>query len=266
MSTSAAGDCPVTLREEQVDRRILRWVLCNGARRNAIDPGALAWIARRAPELDQEVVVLTGDGDEAFCAGFDLTALGSAATRRTTDPPDAALIAATAAMTRANATFVAALQGYAIGAGVELACSCDLRIAREGIYFAVPVGRLGVVYHATGLARMRSVFGDSLVKRLVLLGERIDASEAHAAGALARLVAPESLAETALAVASRIRDAAPLGVRAHRDLLRRLAIGELSSDTLAEHERARTQAYASADHEEGRAALQEGRTPRFVGK
>ncbi|MHC4990917.1 MAG: enoyl-CoA hydratase/isomerase family protein [Planctomycetota bacterium] len=266
MSTSPAGDDPVTVREEQVERRILRWVLCNDARRNAIDPGALAWIARRASELDQEVVVLTGAGNEAFCAGFDLTALGNADTRRAADPPDAALIAATAAMTRANATFVAALQGYAIGAGVELACSCDLRVAREGIYFAVPVGRLGVVYHATGLARMRSVFGDSLVKRLVLLGERIDAAEAHAAGALARLVAPESLAEAALEVAGRIRDAAPLGVRAHRNLLRHLAAGEMSPETLDEHERARTQAYASADHEEGRAALREGRPPRFVGR
>jgi enoyl-CoA hydratase/carnithine racemase len=169
-------------------------------------------------------------------------------------------------MTRANATFIAALQGYAIGAGVELACSCDLRIAREGVYFAVPVGRLGVVYHASGLARMRAAFGDSLVKRLVLLGERIDAAEAHAAGALARLVAADSLASEALEIARRVRDAAPLAIRAHRNLLRQLAIGELSPETLAEHDRARTQAYASADHEEGRAAVQEGRRPRFVGR
>jgi len=256
----------VDLREEHVEGRILRWVLCNDARRNAIHPEALTWIARRAAELDQQVVVLTGAGDEAFCAGFDLTALGDAETGQKTDPPDATLIAATSAMTRANATFIAALQGYAIGAGVELACSCDFRIAREGIYFAVPVGRLGVVYHAEGLARMRAVFGDSLVKRLVLLGERIDAAEAHAAGALARLVAPDSLATEALGIARRVRDAAPLAIRAHRNLLRHLAVGELSSETLAEHERARTQAYASADHEEGRAALQEGRRPRFVGR
>jgi enoyl-CoA hydratase/carnithine racemase len=79
-------------------------------------------------------------------------------------------------------------------------------------------------------------------------------------------VAPGSLDAAALEVATRIRDAAPLGVRAHRNLLRHLAVGELSPETLAEHESARTRAYASADHEEGRAALQEERPPRFVGR
>ncbi|MBL4688525.1 MAG: enoyl-CoA hydratase/isomerase family protein, partial [Nannocystaceae bacterium] len=143
---------------EHCDRGVITWTLDAPARKNAVSPDALRYIQRRCAELSGAVVVLRGAGSESFCAGFDLAALGEAPTPATgeQDLPDAPLIAATRAMRDADATFIAAIEGYAIGAGVELACACDLRLAKQGAWFQVPAARLGVVYHAEGLARIRN--------------------------------------------------------------------------------------------------------------
>lgn len=253
------------------------WWLCNAARRNAVSPAALRWIAARAPELAGEIVVLRGaDGGpssspptpRAFCAGFDLTALGGMppAQLDASELPDASLIAATTAMHRADATFVAALEGYAIGAGVELCCACDLRVCVRGAYFAVPAAELGVVYHAAGLVCMRAAFGPAGARRLLLLGERLSSEEAFAAGALVRLCEPEAFEGVLADVIERLRKAAPLSLRGNRDLLRRLDHGPPLAETLHEHEARRRAAYASEDHHEAQRARQAGRAPRFRGR
>jgi enoyl-CoA hydratase/carnithine racemase len=266
MTETSCRQGAVTIREDTLEDGILRWVLCNEPRRNAVGPDTLTWMARRAADLEGEVVVLTGAGEESFCAGFDLTALANGGDPAS-GPPDASLLRATEEMVAADATFVAMLQGYAIGAGVELACSCDVRITRPGVRFSVPVGRIGVVYHAAGLARMHAAFGTAVTQRLILLGESVDASEAMAAGALVRIVPAAELASATLEIARRIRDAAPLSVQAHRNMLRQLSSGAPTPTAyLAEYERLRTVAYRSEDHCEGRAAVAEGRTPRFRGR
>jgi enoyl-CoA hydratase/carnithine racemase len=279
------GEVALGLRVTQDDERVQTWWLCNEARRNAVTPAALRWIAARAPGLAGEIVVLRGAGAQseaggstsaskpapakAFCAGFDLTALiGASASADAGDDelPDASLVAATAAMHRADATFVAALDGYAIGAGVELACACDLRLCVRGAFFAVPAAELGVVYHAAGLAALREAFGPAGARRLLVLGERLSAEDAWSAGALVRLCEPEAFEAELADVLGRLRRAAPLSLRGNRDLLRRLDHGPLPSDALQEHEARRRAAYASEDHHEARSARQEGRTPRFRGR
>jgi enoyl-CoA hydratase/carnithine racemase len=171
-------------------------------------------------------------------------------------------------MHRADATFVAALDGYAIGAGVELCCACDLRVCVRGAYFAVPVpaAELGVVYHAAGLVSVRAAFGSAGARRLLLLGERLSAEEALAAGALVRLCGPEAFEAVLTDVLERLRRAAPLSLRGNRDLLRRLDPGPPPAETLDEHEARRRAAYASEDHHEARSARQAGRVPRFRGR
>ena len=157
----------------------------------------------------------------------------------TEDPsalPDASLIAATVAMHHADATFVAALDGYAIGAGVELACACDLRVCTRDVYFAVPAAALGVVYHAAGLVAVREVFGPGGARRLLMLGERLSADDAWTTGALVRLCDPAAFEATLAEVLEQLRRAAPLSLRGNRDLLRRLDHGPLSSEALHEHE------------------------------
>jgi enoyl-CoA hydratase/carnithine racemase len=267
---AAAAEVAPGLRVELGDGGTQTWWLCNVARRNAVSPAALQWIAARAPGLAGEIVVLRGAGGQAFCAGFDLTALiAGTATREGDDDgalPDASLIAATTAMRHADATFVAALDGYAIGAGVELACACDLRLCRRGVFFAIPAAELGLVYHATGLTYFREAFGPAGVRRLLLLGDRLDADDAWSAGALVRLVEADAFEAALHDVLERLRRAAPLSVRGHRDLLRGLERGPLTAEGRQEHEAKRRAAYASEDHHEARRARQEGRPPRFRGR
>jgi enoyl-CoA hydratase/carnithine racemase len=243
---------------------VVQWELHNPRRRNAIGPDGLRWIASASRDLAGEIVVLTGAGDEAFCAGFDLTSLELTPSRA---PPDEPLIDATRAMTRADATFVGVVNGYAIGAGVELACACDLLVARDDAWLQVPAGRLGVVYHADGLARMRAKLGSVLTRRLVLLGERITASEAAAAGALVRCVRADDLGPTSREIATALRATAPLALRGNRNLLRSLdETGTLEADQREAHDRARATAYRSEDHREARHAVAERRAPRFRGR
>lgn len=273
MSSSASSASlrmtPESLQEETVEPGIIRWTLTNPAKRNAIDPAALTYIANRSGRLHGEVVLVQGaplpDASQSgvFCAGFDLEAL------RDADPgalPDLPLVRATEAMLDADATFIAVLNGLAIGAGVELASTCDFRIAQDDVRFRVPAGRIGVVYHAQGLRRFVSMFGADLTKRMVLLGEDIGAEAALAAGAVSQMVPPAELDNAALAMARRLRASAPLSLRGNRNLLRRLTKGPITPATLDHHEMAREEAYSSADYGEGRAALREGRPPKFTGR
>lgn len=238
-------DPPTGLRERLRSDGALEWVLDAPERRNAISPDVLRHIARRCTALCGEIVVLRGAGP-GFCAGFDLTALVGA----TYDPaalPDAALVAATSAMRTAEATFVGAVHGFAIGAGVELVCACDIRIASDDATFRVPAAALGVVYHADGVVRLREVFGAAATARLLLLGDRLDAAEAEAAGALCRRVAARELDATVDDVVARLSGVDRTSLAANRDLLRALVRGPLDATTQSEHERARREAYARID-------------------
>jgi len=232
---------PAGICEHADDGGVLRWELCDPARSNPLSPAILRWIAERSVTLRGEIVMVRGRGGRVFCGGFDLRALAE----EVGGLPDAPLGAAISAMRAADATFVAALDGHAIGAGVELACACDVRIGRDGIHFEIPASRLGVIYRAEGLALLQHVFGNSLVRRLVLLGERIGAVDAAAHGALDHLVAAPALEETVDAVVGGLRTGDAAALRGNRDALRWPA-GPPSPARVAEHEARRARAFADA--------------------
>jgi enoyl-CoA hydratase/carnithine racemase len=232
---------PAGLREQVLEPGVLAWVLDNPARRNAIAPPVFEWITARCTELHGEVVILRGAGDRAFSAGFDLTALGELDSRGN-EPPDQVLIRATAAMQDADATFIAALNGYVIGAGVELVSACDFRLACPSASLRVPAGKLGVVYHAAGLTRIHAAFGATVTRRLFLAGEQVAITDARAS--LVALVELAQLDEQALALARSIRELAPHSVAGNRRLLRALDRSQaLPPDLLEAHEQARREAY-----------------------
>lgn len=228
---------------------LLLWTLSNPPRRNALDPEMLEWIRERSSCLDGQVVLLTGAGDRVFSAGFDLKALPQLAAAHPGTPPDKLLLDASAAMTNANATFIALLQGIVIGAGVELACACDFRIARPGVTFMVPASKLGVVYHAAGLVRFHAVFGPALARRLLLVGDTVSAEEALAAGALAKLVDAKNLSDTGVDLARRLLAGTAHSLRAHRDFFRELERQTLPAELLQAHQALRARTYAAADLE-----------------
>jgi enoyl-CoA hydratase len=234
-----------SIRETDRGSDVLQWTLCRPQRRNAVDPAALRFIARRCVELRGQTVVLAAEGSEAFCSGFDLDALASS--NKTDAFPDTPLIEATAAMASADATFIAKIGGYVIGAGVELVCACDLRIARRGIYFVVPAGRLGVVYHPTGVQRLHRVFGPALSRHLLLLGRRVSGAQAECAGALTELVDPDGLDEAVQRAVTNLSRGSSLSRTAHRNLLRQLDAGRPTPPQVRDYEALRERAYASLE-------------------
>jgi enoyl-CoA hydratase/carnithine racemase len=232
---------PAGLREEVIEPGVLRWVFDDPARRNPVSPAMFEWIAARCSELAGEVVIVRGEGDRAFTAGFDLTALADH-TREQPYPPDGVLIRATAAITRANATFIAALNGYVIGAGVELVSCCDFRVGCPSTSLRVPAGKLGVIYHTEGLARIHASFGGTVARRLLLAGEKVEVSDVLAS--LASFVEYARLDDEVLGLARRIREQSPRSVAGNRALFRGLELATaLPEELLAAHESARREAY-----------------------
>jgi enoyl-CoA hydratase/carnithine racemase len=221
----------------------IEWTIHHPRRRNAITPAALRFISRRCVELRGETVVLRGEGD-GFCAGFDLHALREGLQTEPDAFPDAALIEATDALAHADATTIAALHGWVIGAGVELACACDLRIAADDVTFRVPAAALGVVYHLDGLVRLRATFGAAATRRLVLLGERLEPEQALQAGAVHRVVPRDDLAAAIDATVQHLRGVDRRSLAANRDALRDLDRGAVAQTVRERHQQARVDAYA----------------------
>lgn len=150
-------------------------VISNATKRNALD---LAECERLRGELvvgdEVRVVVLTGEpAGRAFCAGFDLGALGDMAAA------ERAFSGVIDAVSACRVPVIAALNGAAIGGGCELAATCDLRVAHAGVKLGLPPARLGIVYPDRGLRRLAALCGESRARQLFLLARTVDAAEAE---------------------------------------------------------------------------------------
>jgi enoyl-CoA hydratase/carnithine racemase len=150
-----------------------------------------------------------------------------------------------------------------MGAGASLAASCDLRIAADNAFFAVPAARLGLGYDPRGIKRFLRVFGASATCELIFTAGRLPAQRAHQLGTVSALVPAADIERVAVEWTSRIAENAPLTIAAAKSAIR----AHLSDDAarLAEAEQLYAAADASADYAEGRRAFTEKRTPRFTG-
>ena len=160
--------------------------------------------ALAAIEIDDEIeaLLISGQG-RAFCAGADLTEFGAAPSqvvaRRVRWQRDV-----WGQLNSLNIPVIAALHGYCIGSGVEIALLCDLRVAAEGTIFAMPEVQLGMIPAAGGSQTLPRNCGTSAALHLLLTGKRLDASEALKLGLLTRLVPPEKLEESAWQLARQL--------------------------------------------------------------
>jgi enoyl-CoA hydratase len=135
--------------------------------------------------------------------------------------------------------------------------ACDVRFGCADSRFTVPAGKLGVIYHPRGLARIRAVFGDALTSRMILAGETVSGIEAEAAGALAATMDGADLQPHAEAFARRTREGAARSRSAHRRWLRLLARGAVGREQADEYEQMRRDAYASDDYVDRLRALRQ---------
>lgn len=228
-----------------------------------------AW-KRFRDEDDLRVAVLTGAGERAFCAGADLKGVGdfyksltSAQRLRRSE-----LVPGLGGITKnlpIDKPIIAAVNGHCLAGGLEVALSCDLRIASDNATFGLPEVTRGIIPGAGGTQRLPRLIGPERALDLILTGRRIDAREAERIGLVTRVVAAGELRAESLAVARAIAENGPLAVRAAKAAVWRgldvtLEEGLRLEQLLAEPVR------QSEDAQEGPRAFLEKRKPEFKGR
>ncbi len=193
-----------------------RWTILGEARRNSLSMALLTeaagHLARAEADRTLRVVVLTGAGDKAFCAGADLKERA-----RMSEPEVAAFHRALRALLdgleRLPQVVVAALNGAALGGGLELALACDLRVAAAGVDLGLPEVGLGIIPGGGGTQRLPRLLGVARAKELILTARRLPAEEALAWGLVSQVVPAARLGEESLALAGRVARNAPVSLR-----------------------------------------------------
>jgi enoyl-CoA hydratase len=233
---------------------------------NALSFDLLDELADALAGLDADprcrAIVLTGSGTRAFAAGADIRELA-------TQTPISLLVADRfAAWDRIAATrtpMIAAVRGFALGGGCELAMSCDLMVAGDDAQFGQPEINLGVMPGAGGTQRLTRAIGRARAMDLVLTGRTITAAEAAAMGLVSRLVPADETLEVALQLGATIASKAPVAVLAAKEAVRLAEELPLSAG-LRHERRAFFALFASDDQGEGMAAFVEKRRPEWKGR
>jgi enoyl-CoA hydratase len=207
-------------------------------------------------------IVLTGSGTRAFAAGADIRELA------TQTPISLAVEDRFAVWERIAATrtpVIAAVRGFALGGGCELALSCDLIVAGDDAQFGQPEINLGVMPGAGGTQRLTRAIGRARAMDLVLTGRTISAAEAEAMGLVSRIVPAERTLDVALELGATIASKAPVAVLAAKEAVRLAEELPLSAG-LRHERRAFFALFASEDQREGMAAFVEKRRPEWKGR
>jgi enoyl-CoA hydratase len=220
-------------------------------------------------EPDLSAVVVGGVGDRAFCAGADLGRRADDVDRGglehgggdTFRPAFEALLDTIVAY---PAPVIAAVNGAALGAGMQLAVACDLRVVAPHATFGIPAARLGVLLSAANIRRLALLIGQAAARDVLLSARVFDIDEADRVGLVQRRSA--DAVTGAQELAEQIAALAPLSVRGHKHALNVFAaappLNEVERTALA---RLEAEAFASRDLQEGLAAFSEKRAPRFEG-
>jgi E-phenylitaconyl-CoA hydratase len=228
-----------------------------------------AW-ERFRDDDELRVAILTGAGGRSFCAGADLRGVGdfyksltSAERLRRSE-----LVPGLGGITKnlqIDKPIIAAINGFCLAGGLEIALACDLRIASETATFGLPEVTRGIIPGAGGTQRLPRLVGPERALDLIMTGRRIDAVEAEHMGLVSRVVAPEQLQAEALKTAQQIAGNGPLAVRAAKSAVWRgldlsLEEGLRIEQLIAEPVR------QSEDAQEGPRAFLEKRKPQFSGR
>jgi enoyl-CoA hydratase/carnithine racemase len=257
-----------TVTSEAPAEGVLRLSFDNADKRGALDHAILDSITEAVEAAAARAIIITGSGD-FFSSGYDIGHLPAESFAEDAEK----LVAhpftnALEALDATNLPTVCAVNGPAIGGGLELALSCDLRVSVDSAKFGMPPAKLGLVYSHTGMRRFIDAIGVPRTRELFLVGRRIDAATALQWGLVNDLAPAAELEARALSLASELAGNAPLSVSGNKRVIRELlkAQGELASDVEAELIALREASFASEDMREGIVAFGEKRPPRWQGK
>jgi methylglutaconyl-CoA hydratase len=237
---------------------------------NAISRGLAADLSSACVVLHEQdlshvrAVVLTGAGNRAFCAGADLKE------RRALSAEDraahtAAIEAAAEALAALPMPTIAAIRGYALAGGAELAVACDIRVAASDAILGFPEVKVGIFPGAGGVLRLPRIVSGGAARDLLFTGRHVAADEALRIGLIDRLTAPEEVLDTAITLAEIIAANAPLAVRAVKRALFESG-GQPYPDARRRVNALRATLDETDDYEEGLLAFAERRPPRFSGR
>lgn len=246
-------------------QRVLLLTLNRPAARNALNNALLTQLVNEleaaATDSSISVCVITGNA-RFFAAGADLNEMAEkdlAATLNDTRPQLWARLQAF------NKPFIAAVNGYALGAGCELALLCDVVVAGENARFGLPEITLGIMPGAGGTQRLIRSVGKSLASKMVLSGESITAQQALQAGLVSDVFPSDLTLEYALQLASKMARHSPLALQAAKQALRQSQEVALQAG-LAQERQLFTLLAATEDRHEGISAFLQKRTPDFKGR
>jgi enoyl-CoA hydratase/carnithine racemase len=226
--------------------------------RNALSPELMEELATLCERWDEDpdvrCIVIAG-GDDWFAAGADIKAMAARTFEEVVTSPAA----------RFWPRLVAAVSGYALGGGCELALACDMIVASESAQFGQPEILLGIIPGGGGTQRLARVMGKQRAMELVLTGRRIEAAEAHELGIVTSVAPADGWLDAALELAATVAERPPLAVRLAKQAV--LAAEETAMSAGLDHERRLYElAMATEDRVEGMTAFLEKRKPEFRGR
>lgn len=258
----------------RVDQRgpFVVWTIDREDRRNALSKAtllALGSLAREAAENQSvRAIVITGAGDKAFCAGADLKER-AAMTENDVRAQLELYRSELGPVDRCPKPVVAAINGHALGGGLELALCCDLRIAAAHAELGLPETSLGIIPAAGGTQRLPRIVGQARAKEMILLGRRVSADEALAWGLVNKVVAAgptgQSVVDAAIEWLAPVGSGAPIAQGAALEAVDRAADVPLEVG-LALEKLSYERTLVSEDRREALAAFAAKRKPVFVGK
>lgn len=227
-------------------------------------------LQRAADDRDINVVILTGAG-KTFCAGGDLKSIRERTGIGPQSPPDATRLnyrrgvhAVIRALADVEVATIAAINGHAMGLGLDIATLCDIRIAGESTKVASNFVKVGIIPGDGGAWILTNAIGATRAAELVLTGDTIDAQEALRIGLVTRVVADDQLIAEARRMAERIAVNPPRSIRLAKRLLREAQHSRLH-DVLELSAAFQALAHETADHKEAVDAFTEKRAPKFTG-
>jgi enoyl-CoA hydratase len=249
-----------------VEEGIATLVIERPSVRNALDLDTVSELRTALSELGSNAAVgaliVTGAGESSFVSGADINDIRA----RGRDDGLAAISSSLfAAVERFPRPTIAAVNGYALGGGCELALACDIRVASDTAKFGQPELGLGIIPAAGATQRLPRIVGMGWAKHLILSGEIIDAKQALEIGLVTAIMPASQLQVRARELARRILRQGPLAARLAKLALNASARVDLDSGLLIET-LAQALCYSSEDKQEGTTAFLEKRKPKFTGK
>jgi methylmalonyl-CoA decarboxylase len=251
----------------EVEDNVCTLTISNPGKRNAIGYTILEQLINEFERLEQRedypIVVITGEGNNAFSAGFDLTIDRSDEDEEKTQLWPQMI----KSIEEYEYPTIAMVNGDTYGGAMEIISTCDIRVGTDDATFGITPAKIGLVYKGTSVQRVVRVVGFPYAKELLFTGDSIDAERANEMGLLNHMTTKEELEPTTYEIASTIAGNAPLSLKYMKRIFRGLedktTPTELEQDWV---KKARQETFESKDHQEGIQAFNSGEDPDFIGE